>query len=440
MKLVFRTFLIFAVLTSAVFASEYKPAERKAVEFIERGGLPNFFKKAKAGKEVTVVYFGGSITAQQGWRLQSESYFKKRFPKANFKAIHSAIGGTGSLLGTFRAQRDVIAYNPDLVFIEFAVNDSGQKPANIRNTMEGIIRQVWKANPKTDICFVYTITDSDRMLGAHKQGKIPESSAVMEDIANHYKIPSIDFGVKITELESANKLIMRAPGGKMTAVSGDSLNDDAIMTKDKQGRIIFAKDGVHPYPSTGHIFYTRTLIKAFEKMEKSKHAFVHKMQKPLSADNFEKSNRINSDDTRIKYTGDNANNPNVKYYKRNIDTLRTLHVGASMKFKVKAKSLYILHLMGTNGCVVDIYIDGKKHYSLRTFDGYCTYSRLQISKIFDFADDKVREVELRVTDQKLDKRKLLFERNHEHFDKNPNLYDRYWFEPAAIMFVGEMLD
>lgn len=428
------------MLSSVAFATDYKPAERNAVEFIERGGLPNFFQKARDGKEITVVYFGGSITAQRGWRLQSEAYFKKHFPKATFKAVNSAIGGTGSLLGTFRCQRDVIAHKPDLVFIEFAVNDSGQKPQNIRNTMEGIIRQIWKANPKTDICFVYTITDNPRNFEPMKNGKMYESETVMEDIADHYKIPSINFGVKIVELEKANKLVMKAAGGVMTAVSGDSLNDDTIMTKDKQGRIIFAKDGVHPYPSTGHILYTRTLVKSFEKMENSRHKKTHKLPTALSPDNYEKSVRINSDDPRIKYIGNVSDAPDLKYYKQNIDSLKCFGVNSSMKFKVKSKSLFVMHMMGTHGALIDVYIDGKKHSSLRTFDGYCTYSRLQISKIFDLPEEKVREVELRVSDKKLNKRKLLFERNHKHYDDNPNKYTSYEFKPASIMFVGELVE
>ncbi|MBE6412152.1 MAG: SGNH/GDSL hydrolase family protein [Opitutales bacterium] len=439
MKLVFRIFLVFAVLTSTVFASEYKPAERNAVEFIERDGLPNFFKKAKAGKEITIVYFGGSITAQQGWRLQSETYFKKRFPNANFKAIHSAIGGTGSLLGTFRVQRDVIAYNPDLVFIEFAVNDSGQKPANIRNTMEGLIRQIWKANPKTDICFVYTVTDNERNLPPLLKGKMYESETVMEDIADHYKIPSINFGVEIAKLVNENKLIMKAPGGVMTAVAGDILNEDAIKLKDNQGRIIFAKDGVHPYPSTGHILYTRTLIKSFEKMENKKHPVKHKLVAPLSADNFERATRIDSTDSRIKYSG-NVKDANFKHFKRSIDSLKDMQVNSSMKFKVKSKSLFVFHVMGQHGAEIEVYIDGKKHSTFRTVDKHSTWARLQITRLFDLPEEKIREVELRVSDKKLNKRNFLSEANKKHFDKHPAEYDAYIFKPSCIMFVGEILD
>jgi lysophospholipase L1-like esterase len=97
---------------------------------------------------------GGSITAQAGWRPKTLAWFKKNFPSATFSEINAAIGGTGSDLGVFRLQHDVLDHKPDLLFVEFAVNDGGTEPSRIQQAMEGIVRQTWKANPKTDICFV----------------------------------------------------------------------------------------------------------------------------------------------------------------------------------------------------------------------------------------------------------------------------------------------
>ena len=50
---------------------------RKPVELNVRGGLPNFYQKLESGKPVKIAYFGGSITAQNGWRPQSLDYFRK---------------------------------------------------------------------------------------------------------------------------------------------------------------------------------------------------------------------------------------------------------------------------------------------------------------------------------------------------------------------------
>ncbi|MCX7009720.1 MAG: SGNH/GDSL hydrolase family protein, partial [Kiritimatiellaeota bacterium] len=143
-----------AALAVSAQAAEYPLVD--AVECRARGGLPNFLARAAAGGELGVAYFGGSITAANGWRPKTFAWFKQAYPKAQFKEINAAIGGTGSDLGVFRNQHDVLQHKPNLVFVEFAVNDGGADPVRIQQTMEGIVRQTWKADPTTDICFVYT--------------------------------------------------------------------------------------------------------------------------------------------------------------------------------------------------------------------------------------------------------------------------------------------
>ena len=75
-----------------------------AQECRPRGGWPNFLAKANTpGAEVRIAYFGGSITAQAGWRPKSLAFFQREFPQAKFAEINAAIGGTGSDLGVHHA-------------------------------------------------------------------------------------------------------------------------------------------------------------------------------------------------------------------------------------------------------------------------------------------------------------------------------------------------
>jgi hypothetical protein len=144
---------------------------RPAMELRTRDGLPNFFAKAKADGKLTLAYFGGSITAANGWRPQTTAWLRQHYPKAEVTEIDAAIGGTGSDLGVFRLGHDVLAYRPDLVFVEFAVNDGGAPPEQIYRCMEGIVRQIRRADPATDICFVYTMHDG--MLRDLAAGRLP---------------------------------------------------------------------------------------------------------------------------------------------------------------------------------------------------------------------------------------------------------------------------
>jgi lysophospholipase L1-like esterase len=149
---------------------------------------------------LTVGYFGGSITAGSGaskpnetsYRALTTRWFRENYPKAKITEVNAAIGGTGSDLGAFRCQRDLLDKHPDLVFVEFAVNDGGANPRRIERSMEGIVRQIWRANPTADIVFLYTVTKS---LGAsYDRGETPSSVLADEKIAAAYRIPSVNIG------------------------------------------------------------------------------------------------------------------------------------------------------------------------------------------------------------------------------------------------------
>ena len=107
-----------------------------AVECSARLGLLRFFAKLEAGGEVRIAYLGCSITAQDGWRPKTLAYFQKNFPQAKVSQIDAAIGGTGSDLGVFRLKQDVLDHKPDLLFVEFAVNDAGAPPPQIYNCID----------------------------------------------------------------------------------------------------------------------------------------------------------------------------------------------------------------------------------------------------------------------------------------------------------------
>ena len=167
--------------------------------FSGRDDLPNFFSKLADGRDVKIAYLGGSITEQSGWRVKSRNWFQTQFPNAKVEEINAAVGGTGSDLGVFRVDSDVLQSKPDLLLVEFAVNDRETPPDLIRKAMEGIVRKTWKAQPECDICFVYTVTKDD--IEGLKAGKMTRSESVMEEVADHYGIPSIHLGVDIARLE-----------------------------------------------------------------------------------------------------------------------------------------------------------------------------------------------------------------------------------------------
>lgn len=111
----------------------------------------DFDQRARAGEPLTVVFFGGSLTwganasdpQKTSYRALMGDYLRKKYPKSSFNFIDASIGGTGSKLGIFRLQRDVMAYHPDLVFLDFTANDGleGQDPTSLAS-YEGLLRDM----------------------------------------------------------------------------------------------------------------------------------------------------------------------------------------------------------------------------------------------------------------------------------------------------------
>ena len=174
-----KTMSFFAAVTLAagVLAAPAYTGPVTAQEVRARAGVGHFMAKVKAGKEVTVAYLGGSITAMNGWRNLTTDWLRATYPQAKFKEIHASIGGTGSNLGVFRVAHDALRHNPDLLFVEFATNDGGAAPESIWRSMEGIVRQTWKKNPDTDIVFAYTITEA--MKQDYLAGKCNRAASAM---------------------------------------------------------------------------------------------------------------------------------------------------------------------------------------------------------------------------------------------------------------------
>ncbi|MDX9866754.1 MAG: GDSL-type esterase/lipase family protein [Kiritimatiellia bacterium] len=92
----------------------------------------SFDRRAKAGEPMTVVFFGGSLTwganasdpQLTSYRGRMMSYLRARYPRAPLAFYDASIGGTGSDLGVFRLDRDVLSREPDLVFLDFMANDN----------------------------------------------------------------------------------------------------------------------------------------------------------------------------------------------------------------------------------------------------------------------------------------------------------------------------
>jgi len=76
---------------------------------------------------------------------------KERFPYAVVNVIVTAIGGENAVQGAARFERDVLSHRPDVVIIDYSLNDRGDLAA-ARMAWEEMIRQAQKAGAKVILC------------------------------------------------------------------------------------------------------------------------------------------------------------------------------------------------------------------------------------------------------------------------------------------------
>ena len=388
---------------------------------VARRGMPNFLSRcAQDGQSLRVAYFGGSITAANGWRVQTLQEFRKRWPKAQFAEINAAIGGTGSDLGVFRCDHDVVSQKPDLVFVEFAVNDGGADPARIEKGMEGIVRQIWSALPSCDICFVYTIAGN--MLDDYKAGRVPRSVQTMERVADHYAIPSINFGPEIARREAAGQLIFKAPGTS------------------QDGKPVFSNDGVHPHPDTGHVVYTDLVRKAVEEWSAKPAASPAKLGEPLRPDHWQAARTVEVKETWLKGGWrklDAATDNLAKSFSSRLPVLfEASEAGATLEFAFDGTMIGVFDLLGPDGGQVRVRIDGQDKGLRPRFDSYCTYQRLASLWLAEDLPPGRHTVRLELTAEPIDKAAILAKRNEKIDD--PARFAPLRWHPGSILVVGQL--
>ncbi len=164
----------------------------------EKDALSNSLYALTVAKKLTVGYIGGSVTVGTGatfentgsWRAITTQWLKSTYPNAQITEGNAAIGATGSLHGACRVQHQLLKpYNPDLVFVEFSINDryQGYTQDQSERYMESLVRMVREHNPYADIVLVY-VTDAGQ--------KTSDTDAIyaFNTVATRYHLPVLDVG------------------------------------------------------------------------------------------------------------------------------------------------------------------------------------------------------------------------------------------------------
>lgn len=147
--------------------------ERSLVSMGTPSRIIDVMNRAKTGKDVTLAYIGGSITQGAGaipinsscYAYKSFMGFKNRFGKnSNVNFIKAGVGGTPSELGMIRFDRDVIRGKqfPDIVVVEFAVNDYGDETKG--DCYESLVRKILKLPNNPAVILLFSVFANDENL------------------------------------------------------------------------------------------------------------------------------------------------------------------------------------------------------------------------------------------------------------------------------------
>jgi acyl-CoA thioesterase-1 len=110
--------------------------------------LENTLNKLKKGEDLTIIALGDSLT--QGWLVRKgyldfiAEMLEKKYLHNNFTIINRGVPGDTAEGGLYRLKHDVIDMNPDLIFIQFGLNDAylGISPERFKNTVCAIIDEL----------------------------------------------------------------------------------------------------------------------------------------------------------------------------------------------------------------------------------------------------------------------------------------------------------
>lgn len=148
--------------------------------------LKNLMKRAANGESLVIGFLGGSITQgslsstpETCYAYLVYEWWKKSFPNAAFSFVNGGIGGTTSHYGGARAWKDVLCYRPDIVTVDFSVNDDANE--FFEETYEGTLRRLLMAPSAPAVVVLNNVF--------YDTGK--NAQDYHNRIADHYGIPHV---------------------------------------------------------------------------------------------------------------------------------------------------------------------------------------------------------------------------------------------------------
>lgn len=319
----------------------------------------------------TVAFIGGSLTeGGASWISATKSVLKEKMPEKEIVTINAGKGGTGSSYGAARFMEDVGSYSPDMVIIEFAVNDTGLNEEQSKIYMESMVRQSKKLPKEPVIIFLYAPSPLEK--DSDEYGTWARGVQWKEEIANHYGIKSINV---YDYMQEDYKKIKEQKGYKTFT---DYLSS------------MYSKSGSGFNVHGGYAKYGEAIVKAFTEdyedcMTVPKNAGVYCISQKKIVEATYKQIFVDSSAMKYsgkwdKYTADNKfqtsdakatiSEKHYSYPFFSHGIKQVINDTAAFGFMTKAEAFCLNYPASSAGSSVKVYIDGTESGMLSCYSQY----------------------------------------------------------------------
>lgn len=218
---------------------------------------------------LTVAFIGGSLTegfityrdgaphSTNAWTEDVLRFLENKYPNKTLRAVNAAKGGTNSQYGASRFAHDVEPYAPDLLFIEFSVNDCGSLScetddsgaAQTQRYLEYMLRRCLQMQKEPVVIYLHTPypTDTDSDLSRKWQ----DGADLKTTLCEHYGVPVIDIYQTLKEKYEQSETSLSLV---------DWLSENGWYNRAESGGL-----DVHPNPDGYREFYSAAVVGALER-------------------------------------------------------------------------------------------------------------------------------------------------------------------------------
>ena len=350
--------------------------ERAVVSVGNTARLHRVFEKAADGGNITISYVGGSITegyaagakSPDCYASLSAAAFQSAYCKGGSVTCQNhGLAGTPSILGNLRVSQEVLPESPDIIFLEFAVNDGINDEC--RQSYESLVRTCLQAENEPAVILLFTYMENGHTCQDQQQ-----------EIGTHYDLGMISVR-------------------------------DAIKPEMDAGRMVYSdygNDGVHP-SKAGHAMIAEYIAKYFEQAAAAKPDSSYEIPAQTLHPALDQPAAL-YDAVNLTYKNgawmpgtDNARFPTGFVYEPGTGN-------APLSFTVTGKTLFLVYKLAKSKefGMLGVYVNGELKKVINGSGGSDAWDGPEVKRCADFDAQTDMNVEIKMLDDHTDRQFEIF--------------------------------